>query len=301
MGTTQPFRAIVALAASLGIISSVGCASGGSTLSRVNLSWLGVRLGEPFSETYKRLGDPAYMERWPFEPYPYLVATYKLDGGAETERLFIAHGHVVEIEAMQQLNPGRKKIVDPYGVALLDHSFSLVKRRGEPDRKLTNTHQMSDFWSYDRDGVSWAYGIGKGSGLIIHGRPLWGVGDVDAITATIQRNRLERALQLWPLPDVALPRMRTGSSTQDALRYSALTGPSNSYIDAYFTHRPCHRGPFGRDKSFTFPDAHWQVRSRSVIRDRSVGLTRVVVACTPDDTTRKPISRAAYYIDESPI
>lgn len=265
----------------------------------MNLSWLGARLGEPFSETYKRLGDPAYLERWPFGGYPYWVATYKIDGGAESERLFIAHGHVVEIEAMQQLSPGRQKIADPYGVALLSHSSDLVKRRGEPDRKFTHTHDITDIWSYDTNAVSWAYGIGKGSGLIIHGRPLWGVGDVTAITATIQRNRLERALELWLLPDVTLPRMRSGSSAQDALRYSALTGPANSYIDAFFTHRPCHRGHFGRDKSPMFPDAHWQVRSRSLIRDRSAQVIRVTVACMPDDETRRPFSTATYYFADN--
>lgn len=291
------FRAIVALAASLGILSNAGCAPGESTSGQVKLTWLGVRLGEPFSETYERLGDPAYAQRWPFGSYPYLVATYKLDGGAETERLFIAHGHVVEIEAMQQLNQGLKKVADPYGVALLGRSSDLVKRRGEPDRKLTRTYDITDIWSYDTNGVSWAYGIGKGEGLIIQGRPLWGAGDVTAITATIQRNRLERALQLWPLPNAPLPRMRSGSSPQDALRYSALTGPSNSYIDAYFTHRPCHRGPFGRIKSSTFPDAHWQVRSRTLIRNRSTRVIRVSVACIPDNEIRKSISIGTYYFD----
>lgn len=178
------------------------------------MSWLGVKLGEPLSAVTARMGDPLTVSKDPqLTKFVYLTE----DTNA-FETVLSEHGIVTGVRLWSVTTlPG--KTYDPFGIALNDAVDKLVAKRGKPTRQAEDIDGPFDSYQ-DRD-ILWVYHIKADQ-------------SITSITLSTTDNAIAE------LPAQPLPTVHSGQSASNAIRIvQPNAGDVKRWEEMFLAIRPC--------------------------------------------------------------
>ena len=160
-------------------------------LALVSSSWLGVTLGEPYSNVFTRMGDPVVATHdATISKFVYLTEHGNAFVTVVTER-----GRVSGVR-LWALPTAAPKTTDPFGIALNQDVDALIQKRGKPSRAASDSDGPFD--SYQDGDVLWLYNLN-------------GNNTVRTITLSTTESAIE------DMPAQPLPALHAGTSPDDAI------------------------------------------------------------------------------------
>lgn len=183
----------------------------------VSTTWLGVTLGEPYSQVYARMGDPVISTKDPHvTKFVYLT---------ERENAFVTvltqRGHVSGVR-LWSLPTAMPKTADPFGIALNDDTDKLLQARGKPSRTAADSDGPFD--AYQNGDVLWLYHL-----------------NANQTIRTITLSATQAAIE--DLPEAPLPQIHTGTSQSDPIVMDAASpDDAKQWEGMYMAVRPCASG-----------------------------------------------------------
>lgn len=162
-----------------------------SLLALVSTSWLGVTLGEPYSNVFTRMGDPIVATHdATVSKFVYLTEHGNAFVTVVTERGRVSG---VRLWALPTATP---KTADPFGIALNQDVQAVIQKRGKPSRTASDSDGPFD--SYQDGDVLWLYNLN-------------GNNTVRTITLSTTESAVEDMTQQ------PLPALHAGTSPADAI------------------------------------------------------------------------------------